>query len=473
MEKSMKKLIRKVWIPVVLLLMCLCLSKTTMAAGTYQVRYHETSKAYFVYQGGKVVKSNRGIVANINTATVHGKTFQKGVYGVSPSGRLQTTHGLLYLAANCNVDGVSYPTGIYKAETNGRLASRCGIVEIRKTTFHGKTFDGIYYFEQNGRFLTSPAVRKLNLTYHSSSYNGYYYFAGNNCKLRGKTGLVCWNGAYYYVLSSGRCITNENRNVQGVIYHFGANGAGRKVSMNLTPLKNQVNGITSRYSGNWSVYVKKLDSNQSFTINEMPHYGASLMKVYIMATVYDQIRQNKLTESSTVSNNLWYMITESDNTCSNTCVEILGNGNFLKGASLVNSYNKVQGYKSTELHHMFRPSSQAFVSDGKSNQTSVVNCGKILEKIYRGTCVNGQSSQKMLNKLLNQQRRWKIPAGLPAGTKVANKTGETSDHQHDIAIVYGPKCDYILCVMGSGVSESGGIQCIREISSAVYNYLEK
>ena len=37
---------------------------------------------------------------------------------------------------------------------------------------------------------------------------------------------------------------------------------------------------------------------------------------------------------------------------------------------------------------------------------------------------------------------WKIPQGLPDGIKSANKTGETDQDQHDIAIVYGEKTTY-------------------------------
>lgn len=52
----------------------------------------------------------------------------------------------------------------------------------------------------------------------------------------------------------------------------------------------------------------------------------------------------------------------------------------------------------------------------------------------------------MLNLLLRQTRRWKIPSGLPSGVRVANKTGETSSVDHDMAIVFGKKTDYVICV---------------------------
>ena len=53
----------------------------------------------------------------------------------------------------------------------------------------------------------------------------------------------------------------------------------------------------------------------------------------------------------------------------------------------------------------------------------------------------------------------------------ANKTGETDQDQHDIAIVYGEKTTYILCVMSENCPESTAVTNIQNISKIVYNYL--
>lgn len=75
----------------------------------------------------------------------------------------------------------------------------------------------------------------------------------------------------------------------------------------------------------------------------------------------------------------------------------------------------------------------------------------------------------MLELLKGQQRREKIPGGLPEGVVTANKTGEVSTMEHDVAIVYGPGRDYVLCVMSVGlVDTQAARQHIREISAAVY-----
>ena len=108
-----------------------------------------------------------------------------------------------------------------------------------------------------------------------------------------------------------------------------------------------------------------------------------------------------------------------------------------------------------------------------SNVSSAKDCGVLLERIYNGTCVSSRYSREMLNLLLRQTRRWKIPAGLPSGVKVANKTGETSSVQHDMAIVFGKKTDYVICVFSRTGSEGYAVPRIKSISSTVYKYLNK
>ena len=79
---------------------------------------------------------------------------------------------------------------------------------------------------------------------------------------------------------------------------------------------------------------------------------------------------------------------------------------------------------------------------------------------------------EMLDLLENQQITWKIPEGLPQGVISANKTGETDLSQHDIAIVFGAKTTYILCVMSENWKNADdAIDDIRSISRVVYAYL--
>ena len=79
----------------------------------------------------------------------------------------------------------------------------------------------------------------------------------------------------------------------------------------------------------------------------------------------------------------------------------------------------------------------------------------------------------MLDSLLHQETTEKIPQGVPNGISVANKTGETEEVQHDAAIVFGEKTDYIICIMSCGWKEEGrAIETIRDLSGITYATLE-
>lgn len=66
-----------------------------------------------------------------------------------------------------------------------------------------------------------------------------------------------------------------------------------------------------------------------------------------------------------------------------------------------------------------------------------------------------------------------IPAGLPAGTRVAHKTGDITRHYHDAALVFpkGRK-PYVLVVMTRGFeTRQEGAAVVREISRTVFERL--
>ncbi|WP_033443988.1 serine hydrolase [Dietzia alimentaria] len=57
-------------------------------------------------------------------------------------------------------------------------------------------------------------------------------------------------------------------------------------------------------------------------------------------------------------------------------------------------------------------------------------------------------AREVLGLMLRQERQWKLPGRLPAGT-AANKTGETDTESHDIAVINTASGRYALAVIGS------------------------
>ena len=165
------------------------------------------------------------------------------------------------------------------------------------------------------------------------------------------------------------------------------------------------------------------------------------------------------------------MVTFSDNESFNEMIRLqTSSGQFNAGARNVNRYLRNNGYENTAVLHTLSPSATEAEGIGTNNVTSVGDCGLLLERIYRKKCVSKEASAQMLDLLLAQDTRTKIPGGLSEEIKVANKTGENDLSQHDIAIVYGEKTDYVICVMSEN-TKSEEVNHIRTISALTYYYL--
>ena len=253
--------------------------------------------------------------------------------------------------------------------------------------------------------------------------------------------------------------------------------------LGMDTLEPQLTSMLSGYDGTWSVYVKDLATDEEIILNDTQIYSASLIKVFVMAKTYedmDTVLEHEAALMKTDKDNakvkakvdtlLRNMITVSDNESCNELGRLQSEKHdFLDGAELVNRYLKKEGYTETTYQNTLHPSSSQKLSLGGHNMTTVKDCGKLLERIYKGECVSREASEEMLNLLSNQENTTKIPEGVPADVKTANKTGETDENQHDIAIVYGPKTTYILCVMSE--DSANAIANIQSISKVVYNYL--
>ena len=350
-----------------------------------------------------------------------------------------------------------------------------------------KLRSGYYMFDGRGCLCKRRRFYRVNTVIGSKRFKGTYYFGGDYESLYRRAGWKTINGYTYLLGFEGK--RYENRWKYG--YYFNANGKivkNRKISegvyvdcdgrrcteaeMEISSLKKKLRTMLNSYYGSWSVYVKDLKTGGVVNLNESAMYSASIIKPFVMASTFDQIQKGNLSYSSTIKGLLREMITVSDNEAYNQLVKYNSTSrSFLSGASVVNRYLEKNKYTKTGCHHTLHPASSASVGDGRSNITSAKDCGILLEHIYNGTCVSSRYSKEMRNLLLAQTRRWKIPSGIPSGVRVANKTGETSSVEHDMAIVYGKKKDYIICVFSNTGSEDYALPRIREISRTVYNYL--
>lgn len=297
------------------------------------------------------------------------------------------------------------------------------------------------------------------------------------------------DGVSYYFTDNGRMLTNQwidNKYVgtNGNMYtntitpdgiYVGPDGledtsVGTTNSKEgLADLKSTLENMLQSYSGTWSVYVKDIENNEYLSINNTQIFSASLIKLYCGAAVFDLMDKGIMEETDRIHSLMVQMLSISDNDAFNLMVaECSGVNSQVAGRPIIQSYIDAEGYKDTTITSMLLPTKYRSPSSPGRNYTTVEDCGRLLEKIYKGQCVNPEVSRQFLNLLLNQSHINKIPAGLPEGTKCANKTGDTDDFQHDAAIVYSPGGDYIITIMSTNCGAA--ITNCRNISNVVYEY---
>ncbi len=244
--------------------------------------------------------------------------------------------------------------------------------------------------------------------------------------------------------------------------------------------------ITERIPGVWSIYVKNLYTGDTISMNSQSMLSASLIKLFVMMSSYDHM--DELTEharqvyglskdeaQAMIDDLLYNMITISDNEAYNELVRLHSpDYSFSDGCVYVTDSIYNGGYTGTGIGSTLHPSGSEYETFGDGyNYTSPEDCGMLLEEIYEGTCISEDASREMLRLLLQQETTYKIPDGVPEGALVANKTGENEDVTHDAAIVFGKQTNYVLCVMVSDINQrvEEAADLITEISSCVYHYL--
>lgn len=234
----------------------------------------------------------------------------------------------------------------------------------------------------------------------------------------------------------------------------------------LQPLLDQLaDGLT----GVWDIRVENLVTGETAACRvgaaeDAPMVSASLIKLFIMAAVYEQVEAGQLSHDA-VDTALYHMITVSDNVSANTLIRQLGGGDTQAGMAVVNDYAARLGCSSTSLNRLM------LENNGLQNYTSAADCALLLRQIYTGSCVSPARSEEMLELLKAQQINDRIPAGLPEGVVCAHKTGDlTALCNADAGIVFTEQGAYILCLLSNW--PSGVIGTMTDLSEAFYTVLK-
>lgn len=109
---------------------------------------------------------------------------------------------------------------------------------------------------------------------------------------------------------------------------------------------------------------------------------------------------------------------------------------------------------------------------GLSNTATARDLGVVMARVAEGEEFSPAARAEMLAILEGQHFRENIPAGLPEGTRVANKTGWITAHNHDAAVVFPEGAPpYVLVVMVRGIEEQAeAAALVADLSRTVWNH---
>jgi beta-lactamase class A len=161
-----------------------------------------------------------------------------------------------------------------------------------------------------------------------------------------------------------------------------------------------------------------------------------------------------------------HMITTSSNLATNLLVDAVG------VEAIADTLRKLKLDKGVEFRRGVED--DAAHEAGINNRCTADGMLEVLRTIEERKAFSEDSSRQMLDILHAQEFRGGIPARLPEGVRVANKTGEISTVAHDAGIVYVPRREpYALVVLTEwDAQKTGGrSDTIARISRAVFDQL--
>ncbi|HYT75742.1 MAG TPA: serine hydrolase [Vicinamibacterales bacterium] len=158
------------------------------------------------------------------------------------------------------------------------------------------------------------------------------------------------------------------------------------------------------------------------------------------------------------------MITVSSNFAANLLIERVGVENIRRTVTRLGADG---------MHVLRGVEDQKAFDKGLNNTTTARALAVLMQKIAAGEAVSRKSDAEMVEVLKRQTFKDAIPAGLPADTPIAHKTGTITKIHHDAAIVYGPR-PYVLVVLVRGIEDqTKSAALIAAISREVWNEVNR
>ncbi len=154
------------------------------------------------------------------------------------------------------------------------------------------------------------------------------------------------------------------------------------------------------------------------------------------------------------------MITISSNFAANLLIEKLGVENIRSTVASLGA-DGMQVLRGVEDQKAF--------DKGMNNTTTARGLLVLFERLGQGKAVGQRADKSMIEILERQKFNDAIPAGLPAGSVVAHKTGSITRINHDAGVVYATR-PYVLVLLCRGIQEEKeSAALMARLSKMVYD----
>jgi beta-lactamase class A len=265
-------------------------------------------------------------------------------------------------------------------------------------------------------------------------------------------------------------------------------------------LQARLRPLIDSFKGRVAIAVKHLDTGETFFWHENdPMPTASLIKFPVMIEAYRQSALGQVDLNARVtlrkegkvpgSGILTYhfsdgtsfplrdavhlMIAYSDNTATNLVLDEIG-------IPATARTMEALGYPNTKIHSkVFRRDTSVFPERSKQfglGSTTASDMVRLCEALQRRELVSNAASEDMIKHMLACDDKDKFPRFLPAGTKLAFKTGSDGGTRTAAGILTTRRGPVALCVLsadhadGRFVPDNAGNRLCADVAKAVYEF---
>lgn len=263
-------------------------------------------------------------------------------------------------------------------------------------------------------------------------------------------------------------------------------------------LESRLQALASEVQGDVGIYVRHLKTGRGAVIRADELFPtASMIKVPILVTLFDQMQRGALRFDTTLTWNdsLRYegeddlfdklrdgvkvplsqvslmMITTSDNAAALWLQSLVG------GGTVINGWLAANGFDSTRMNSR-TPGRQANRAAMGWGQTTPREIAELVVRLRNGTAVSPAASAEMYRHLTRIYFTGEALSAIPPWVQAASKQGAVDRSRSEVVLVNAPSGDYVFAVITRNqkdttyAASNQGYTLLRKVSALLWQTFE-